>query len=343
MEYQQLGGAGIRISRLVLGCISFGESVDLSGASEIVASAVDRGITTFDTSDFYAQGRSETLLGGVLKSRRDKVVICTKVGLRVGDTTADLSFGRPHVYDIAERMTRGITPNEHGASRVHIMHACEASLRRLDTDYIDLYQTHDWDPTTPIEETLSALDSLLRQGKIRYIGCSAYTSWQLYKALWTSDLRRYVRLSSIQLPYSLLTREVESDLLPACEEESIAVLAYQAMAGGLLAGAYTAAPAPPSGSHLSRRPNFLRQFWNPQTFARISLLSQFAEDKGVTLAQLATAWVLNQRSVTGVLIGVETADQLGEVCGAADVILQPNDLKRISDIMDHGTANQEES
>ena len=310
MKYKTLGSSGLTISEFVLGAATFGELTDSRAVDRMVGVALEQGVTTFDTGDAYAEGRSEELLGRALASRRDRVVVCTKVGLRVGDGESDHAVGLRSGYDHAARWGRGVSPNDQGMSRLHIASAVDASLRRLGTDHIDLYQVHRWDPEVPLEETLGALDDLVRAGKIRYAGCSSYTGWQVIRSLWTSESRRLTRFVSTQVAYNLLVRDPERELLPACSDGGVGVLAFQPLAGGMLTGRYDENAGPEPGSRIAVRSTYRARYWNPQTFAYVERLRAIAAASGRTVPELAVGWLLANPRVTAVLVGAERPEEV---------------------------------
>jgi aryl-alcohol dehydrogenase-like predicted oxidoreductase len=237
MDYRQLGRSGLRVSTITLGTMGFGGSgwaaavgqIDVEGAKRQIGLARDAGVNLFDTADVYSSGTSEEILGAALGSARDEVLVATKV-----------------------RMPMGEGPNDAGLSRHHIIKGAEDSLRRLNTDYIDLYQVHEWDGQTPLEETLHALDTLVQSGKVRYVGCSNYAAWHLMKALWTADKHDYQPFVSNQLYYSLQNRDIENEVVPACVDQGVGILVWSPIAGGLLSGKYRRGVDAPAGSrHLS--------------------------------------------------------------------------------------------
>jgi aryl-alcohol dehydrogenase-like predicted oxidoreductase len=227
MEYKRLGATGLKVSELCLGCMTFGREADEATASKILDKFIDAGGNFLDTANVYAAGASEEILGRILRERRSSLVVATKVRFN-----ANIFIGKP------------VGPNEIGLSRGHIMAEVERSLKRLQTDYIDLYQVHSWDFETPIEETMRALDDLVRQGKVRYLGCSNFTAWQLMKSLWVSDKHGLARFDCLQPQYSLISREVEREILPLCRSEGVGVIPWSPLGGGFLTGKYRAGQKP---------------------------------------------------------------------------------------------------
>ena len=306
MEYRQLGNSGLRVSVLSLGTMTFGGrtvfskvgATDVEGARRQVDLCIEAGVNLFDTANIYSHGVSEEILGQVLEGRRSQVLVATKF-----------------------RMVMRDGPNEGGASRYHIIRECEDSLRRLRTDYIDLYQIHEWDGETPLEETLEALDSLVRSGKVRYIGCSNYSGWHLMKALAISDRRNYARYISQQIYYSLQARDAEYELVPITLDQGLGILVWSPLAGGLLSGKYRRGQAAPEGSrHLTD--------WNEppvhneaQLYDIIDALVEIADGHKASPAQVALAYLLGRPGITTLIIGARTDEQLKDNLGAANLKL----------------------
>jgi aryl-alcohol dehydrogenase-like predicted oxidoreductase len=317
MEYRQLGQSGLRVSVLSLGTMTFGgESVfskvgstDVKGARRQVDLCIEAGVNLFDTANIYSHGASEEILGQVLEGRRKEVLIATKF-----------------------RMVMRDGPNEGGASRFHIIRECEDSLRRLSTDYIDLYQIHEWDGETPLDETLEALDSLVRSGKVRYIGCSNYSGWHLTKALAISDRRNYIRYISQQIYYSLQARDAEYELVPISLDQGLGILVWSPLAGGLLSGKYRRGkPAPEGSRHLTD--------WNEppvhnekQLYDIVDALVEIAETHKASPAQVALAYLLGRPGVTSLIIGARTEAQLKDNLGAANLKLMSEERARLDKI-----------
>ena len=296
MEYTNLGRTGVKVSRMCLGCMTFGREIDEAASLPIIQRALDAGINFFDTANVYGNGASETIVGKALKPSRQSIVLASKV------------YGQ---------MGTGV--NDRGLSRYHIMQAVEDSLRRLQTDRIDLYQVHRWDADTPVEETLRALDDLVTQGKVLYIGCSNFSGWQLIKSLWTSDRRGYARFDSVQPPYSLVRREIENELLPACQDQGVAVIPYSPLAGGFLSGKYEKGGAIPSGSRFDVAKFYQDVYMKDKSWRVVEALKAFANQQGKPKEQLAIAWVAAHPAVTAPIIGARSMDQLEQ--GLAAVAL----------------------
>ena len=283
--------------------------IDVDGARKQIGLARDAGVNLFDTADVYSSGMSEEILGKALGSDRDEVLIATKARLPMGEG-----------------------PNDAGLSRHHIIRSAEASLRRLGTDYIDLYQVHEWDGQTPLEETLQALDDLVRWGKVRYIGCSNYAAWQLTKALWIADRRNLSPFVSNQVYYSLQARDIENELVPLAIDQGIGILVWSPIAGGLLSGKYRRGVTPPEGSrHLTD--------WNEppvhdedKLYDTIEELVAISEDLGVSAAQVALAYTMAKPAITSVIVGARTEEQLADNLAAADLKLTAADVARLDNV-----------
>ncbi|HMQ34040.1 MAG TPA: aldo/keto reductase [Chloroflexaceae bacterium] len=310
MEYRQLGKAGVRVSAIGLGTNRFGIRVDQQGVSAIVAAALELGITFFDTADVYQEGRSEESLGVALKGRRQRAILATKVASPMGPG-----------------------PNDHGASRQHIMGAVEASLRRMQTDYIDLYQIHRWDPDTPIEETLRALDDLVRAGKVRYVGASNFAAWQLAQANLLAELRGWTPFVSIQPHYHMLERRVEQELLPYCRAGGVGVLPYFPLAGGFLTGKYRRGAAAPAGSR-GESSEYVQKYMTEAGYATIERLETWAAERGRSLGELAHAWLLAEPRVSSVISGATSVEQVRANARAADWQLSDEDRRAVAAILD---------
>ena len=317
MDYRQLGRSGLRVSALTLGTMTFGGrdrfasvgSTDVEGATRQIDLCLDRGVNFIDTANVYSTGVSEEILGAALKGRRDRVLIATKARMPMGDG-----------------------PNDAGLSRHHLIAECEASLRRLGTDHIDLYQVHEWDGQTPLEETLEALDTLVRSGKVRYVGASNYAGWQLMKALATSDRHGYQRFVTQQIYYSLQARDAEYELVPLAVEEGVGILAWSPLAGGLLSGKFRRGVEGPAGSRA------LSDWGEPpvrdqeQLYDTIEALVEIGEGHGVSAAQVALAWLLGRPGVVSLIIGARTDEQLADNLAAADLVLTDEERARLEQV-----------
>jgi len=314
MEYRNLGRTGLKVSELCLGTMQFGWTTDEENAIKVMDAFVDAGGNFIDTADIYSTwapnnpgGVAESIIGRWMKERKNRrdVVVATKV---------------------RGRMWPG--PNGEGLSRAHITQAVEDSLRRLGTDYIDLYQTHWYDEETPIEETLRALDDLVREGKVRYIGCSNYPAWRLCRALWVSDKQGLARYDSLQPHYNLVHRaEFERELMPLCREQGLGVIPYSPLAGGFLTGKYRRnKPIPES----ARAEGIRRRYFNAQGFAVIDKLEELGRARGKTVLQMALGWLLTNPVVTSPIIGANTVEQLGESLGAVGLRLSREEMEALN-------------
>ena len=313
MLYRKLGNSGLEVSAIGLGTNNFGDNsrwpfhMGPAEAAELVHASLDVGVNTFDTANAYGKGRSEEYLGMALKGRREEAVIATKVHGRMGEG-----------------------PNREGLSRKAIMREIEQSLRRLQTDYVDLYQVHQIDHGTPIEETLRALDDLVRDGKVRYIGCSNFEAWRLCEAVWTSRTAGLNSMVSVQPAYSLLNREVERELLPFCDRYGIGVLPYFPLEHGLLTGKYRRGQAPPPGSRLAAHGAPLET----ADFDLIEELAEFAESRGRSLLDLAFAWLLSRPSVGSVIAGATRPDQIRANAESVQWHLSDEDQSEVERLLD---------
>lgn len=305
MRYRQLGNSGLTVSVVGLGCNNFGGRIDLDASRAVVDSALDAGVTLFDTADIYGnRGGSETILGEVLKGRRDQVVLATKFG---GDM--------------------GVRSNEARGSRRYIRTAVEASLRRLQTDWIDLYQHHVPDPRTPLEETLEALDELVREGKVRYLGSSNLPAWRVAHADWVAATRHLQRFVSAQNNYSLLERRAERELLPACERYGIGVLPFFPLASGLLTGKYRRGEPLPDGTRLSGRP-IAEASWDA-----LETLETFARERGHTLLELAIGALASTPPVASVIAGAMRPEQVKANVVAGEWELSAEDREALAEVL----------
>jgi aryl-alcohol dehydrogenase-like predicted oxidoreductase len=316
VQYHQLGNTGVFVSRLCMGAMTFGGAEGIfkviGGLPQhvvdtLVGDSIDAGINFFDTANVYSAGESETMLGKALGSKRKDIVVASKV------------FGR---------MGKG--PNDVGLSRLHIMNEAEASLQRMNTDYIDLYQIHGFDPVTPFEETLSALTDLVRQGKVRYIGCSNLAAWQIMKALGISAMRHLEKFVTLQAYYSLAGRELEREIVPMLLDQKLGLLVWSPLAGGLLSGKFTRGGATDKDA---RRATFTFPPVDPErAYDIVDVMRTVAERHSATVAQVALAWLLDQPSVSSVIIGAKNTKQLKDNLGAVNVKLSPEDLKQLDEV-----------
>lgn len=316
-DYRPFGRTGVQVSPLTLGCMMFGHRTDLEESCRIIDRAIDAGINVLDTANVYARGVSEEFTGEALKrnGKRDGVFLCTKVHGIMDDND----------------------PNARGNSRRHIVAQCEASLRRLKTDHIDLYQIHRPQPDVAIDETLRALDELVRAGKVRYIGTSTNAAWQVVESLWCSKELGLNRFVSEQPPYNLLDRRIERELIPVAQTYGLALIPWSPLAGGLLTGKYRRGEAKPSDArYASDNPIFVRRYVE-RMFDVIEPLETMAKDMGVPLSQLALAWTVHQPGITSPIIGPRTYEQFEDNLAAIEVEFTKEDLARIDAIIPPGT------
>jgi aryl-alcohol dehydrogenase-like predicted oxidoreductase len=314
MEFRHLGRSGLKISEVVYGnWITHGSQIDDGQAARCVDAALDLGVTSFDTADVYAQGRAETALGKALAGqRRDSLEIFSKVYWPTGEGA-----------------------NDRGLSRKHIVRSCEASLRRLQTDYLDLYQAHRFDYETPIDEVVRAFDDLIRAGKVLYVGVSEWTSGQIREAVALQRELGYDQFVSSQPQYSLLWRVIEADVVPACEELGLSQIVWSPLAQGILTGKYLPGQQPPQGSRAADKEHgrFMTEFLTDELLQRVQQLRSVADGAGLTMAQLAIAWVLANPNVAAAIVGATRPEQLRETVGAAGVRLEPAALKAVDEIL----------
>ncbi len=308
MEYTNLGTAGVKVSRICLGT-AFRAGPDDATCLATIDRAIDQGINFIDCANAYGRGRSESLLGQALQGRRDRVVLTTKV-----------------------RSAMGEGPNDSGLSRVHIMRQVEDSLQRLQTDYIDLYLAHSVDPETPIEETLRAFDDLVRQGKVRYTGCSNYPAWQVCKALWISDRRHQTAFACCQEHFNLLDRRIERELVPLCLAEGLGLMTYSAVAVGLLTGQYRRGQTPPAHSLWARREQHLQKLLTPETDRVIEAVCTMAAAHDKTPAQVAIAWVLSRPGISAAMVGPDAPEHVDDAVGACGWTLSQAELHQLDEL-----------
>ncbi len=318
MEHARLGRTGLQVSRLCLGTMTFGLQSDESTAVAILDRAAEGGIDFLDSSDAYplggdlsTRGITEEILGRWLRGKRDRFVVATKCFAPTGPA-----------------------PFDAGNSRKHIMAAIDASLRRLQTDYIDLYQLHGYDRETPIDETLGALDDLVRSGKVRYTGCSNFLTYQLVRTIGRSETLRLARFDSVQPRYNLLFRQIEREMLPFCLEEGVGVIPYNPIAGGLLSGKHSRSAPPPDGTRFTLGTAggmYQERYWHDPEFDTVEELRELAKQAGVNLVTLSVAWVMANKAVTAPIIGASRPEQLDASLAAADLVLDDDLKARLDD------------
>jgi aryl-alcohol dehydrogenase-like predicted oxidoreductase len=309
MEYRQLGKSGLRVSAIGLGTNQFGGKVDQAGVSAIIDTALDLGINLIDTADTYTKGRSEETLGVALQKRWDRVVLATKVYNATGDG-----------------------PNDYGASRYHIVNGVEACLRRLNTDHIDLLQMHRYDATAPIEETLRALDDLIRSGKVRYIGASNYAGWQLAEANTLAELRGWLAFVSVQNHYHMLERDLEREVLPYCRARRVGILPFFPLAGGFLTGKYRRGEPAPKGSR-GESSTYVQQYMSDANYDKVEKLAAWAQSHDHSMVELAHAWLLGHSEVSSVISGVTGVEQLRANAASAGWRLSATEMDEIGTVL----------
>jgi aryl-alcohol dehydrogenase-like predicted oxidoreductase len=318
MRYRKLGNTGLIVSEMCLGAMTFGSGTGMwatvagvgqDGTTDLIKTAFDKGINFIDTADFYSDGRSEIVTGNALKllgTPRDQYVLATKLLLRMGPGH-----------------------NQIGLSRYHVMQAVDASLKRLQVDHIDLYQIHGRDPFTPLEETLDALDDCVRAGKVRYLGLCNLPAWEVMKSLAISDKKNLARFESLQIYYSVVSRDIERELVPLANDQKLAILPWSPLSGGLLSGKFSRENEKPDGA---RRANFdFPPVEKERLWRVLDVMRPIAADNLVSVAQVALAWLLAQPHVTSVIIGAKNQEQLLDNLGACDLELSPEQIKAISD------------
>ncbi len=309
MNYRKLGDSGLDVSEIGLGCNNFGRRWDYTKSRTIIRAALDNGVNFLDTADVYGDGASESIIGRALKGSRSQVVIGTKFSDAMGEG-----------------------PNTRGGSRKYVIDALDASLRRLQTDYVDLYQMHGPDAGTPIEETLRALDDLISAGKVRYVGCSNFPAWEIVEAIWTSKIQRLAGFISCQPPYNILERDIEAEVLPVCRRYGLGILPYYPLASGFLSGKYKPDEAPPEGTRLHDFPHIAERHLNESKFAILNRLSEFASQRGRTVLDLAFAWLLANPQVSSVIAGASSPEQVARNVEAAAWKLTPGEVAELDEL-----------
>jgi len=307
VEYRRLGDSGLKVSEIGLGCNNFGMRIDQEATNAVIDAAIEHGVTFFDTADVYGgRGKSEEMMGVALKGKRHQVVLATKFAMQMGG------------------------PDKQGGSRRYIMEAVEASLKRLQTDYLDLYQMHRPDTETPIEETLSALDDLVTQGKVRYLGNSNYAGWQIADAEWTARTEHLNRFVSAQNNYSLLERRVEHEVSPSCERFGLGLLPFFPLASGLLTGKYKRGEDAPEGTRLAAWGARGQQALNDKNFDRLEALESWAAERGHSMLDLAFAWLLGHPVVSSVIAGATRPEQVAANAATAGWKLTPEEVAEVT-------------
>lgn len=319
VKYKSLGRTGLKVSRLCLGTMNFGSPTEEKASLEIVDRYVSEGGNFIDTANVYNHGVSEEIVGKALRGRRDSVVLATKVHGKMGPG-----------------------PNDQGNGKKHIISEVEKSLKRLNTDYIDLYWIHRPDPTTPVEETLEALDYLVNRGYVRFVGTSTFPAWQIVEALWTSERRNLVRFSAEQPPYSIIERQIEARILPTAERFGLGIVSWSPLAGGWLAGRYRRDRDVPEGSRVSKHPEWsdmaIETQFAERRFQVVDEIEKTAKELGVSMATVSLAWVLSNPLVTAPIIGPRTAEHLEDYLKACEIELPEEFIARIDELVPPGTS-----
>ena len=309
MQYRNLGSSGLKVSAIGLGTNQFGGKVDLETTKNIIAAALEAGVNFIDTADMYQEGRSEENIGKALAGNRSEALLATKVFYKVGEA-----------------------PNDRGASRLHIMQGVEASLRRLQTDTIDLYQIHCWDTETPIDETLRALDDLVHAGKVRYIGASNFSAWHQAWSNALAELRGWNKFVSIQPHYHMFERGIEAELVPACQYFDIGILPYFPLAGGFLTGKYKQGEPAPAGSR-GESSQYLQRYMTPENYAKVEKLTAFAQAREHSLNELAHAWLLAQPQISSVISGATSVEHVQANTAAGEWQLTEEEAGEVGEIL----------
>jgi aryl-alcohol dehydrogenase (NADP+) len=321
MKHRALGGSGLKVSEICLGTMTFGYQCDEATSFAILDRAAEAGVDFLDTADCYpvplsleTGGRTEEILGRWLSGKRDRFVVASKCYFPMGPG-----------------------PNDQGNSRQHVLQAAEASLRRLRTDVIDLYQLHAFDAQTPLEETVRALEDLVRSGKLRYLGCSNFRAWELAKALGVSERLRLRRFDCVQPRYNLLHREIETELLPLCRDQGLGVIVYNPLAGGMLTGKHTLGVEPAAGSRFGESmgataDTYRRRYWQERSLEEVASLKSFFDARGKALATVAVAWVLEQPGISAAIVGASRPDQLAATLPASEMRLDDEERQALDEV-----------
>lgn len=309
MEYKRLGKSGLKVSQICLGTNNFGGQIDEKDSIKIVRKAIDSGINLIDTADIYTDGRSEEMIGKAVQGYRDEVIISTKVGLEVGQG-----------------------PNQSGLSRKHILWQIEQSLKRLATDFVDIYYLHRFDQETSLEETLRTLNDLISEGKVRYAACSNFAAWQIAKSHEVCERLGLEKFVAVQPPYNLLQREIENELLPYCKNEGLGTLTYTPLMGGFLTGKYLRNTPPPAAS----RGNYNQRYWerigNEKNFTALEQIRSIAHDARIPVSHLAIAWILKNPLITAPIMGASTPEQVEENCKITEINVSDESYKKLNEI-----------
>ena len=315
MEYRRLGQTGLEVSTIGLGTNNFGGRIDFEATKKVLHQTMEEGINFLDCANTYGAGKSEEFIGQVLgKEHRQEMIIATKVG--------NGPMGGPPPG-----------PNQKGGTRHHIMTQVDLSLKRLDTDYIDLYYMHRWDPDTPIEETMRALDDLVHAGKVRYLGCSNYTAWQMVEAIWTAKAQNLYNYCCVQPEYSLVVRDVERELVPATKQYGMSLIPFFPLASGFLTGKYSQGEEPPEGTRFAGSPNMGNRYFNDDNWSLLGKLQSFAGERGHSVAELAFSWLLGNPVVPSVIAGATKPEQVTANAQAAGWQLSDDEMDEIREML----------
>jgi aryl-alcohol dehydrogenase-like predicted oxidoreductase len=309
MDYRNLGKSGLKVSRICLGTNNFGGQISEEASIKIVNSALDCGINVVDTANVYTGGKSEEIIGNAVKGRRDEVIIATKVGFGTGEV-----------------------PNQAGLSRKHILSQVEHSLNRLQTDFIDIYYLHRFDPETPLEETLRTFDGLVRSGKVRYVACSNFSAWQIAQAHEICEMHDLEKLIAVEPPYNLLQRDIEKDIIPYCQQEGLGILTYTPLMGGFLTGKYSKGAHPPAGSRFEHNPRLWERASKESNFAVLEQIESVANDVGIPISKLAISWILKNPAITAPIVGASNAEQVEENCNIAEINLNDETYQKLNEL-----------
>ena len=309
MDYKNLGRSGLKVSRICLGTNNFGGQVSEEASIAIVNKAIDCGINVIDTANVYTGGKSEEIIGKAVKGRRDEVIIATKVGFGVGQA-----------------------PNQTGLSRKHVLSQVEHSLKSLQTNFIDVYYLHRFDPETPLWETLRTFNDIVRQGKVRYVACSNFAAWQIAKAQEICETHDLEKLVAVQPPYNLMQRDVEKDLLPFCQREGLGVLTYTPLMGGFLTGKYLKGAPPPAGSRFEYSQRLWQRVSQESNFVVLEQLERVAEEVGIPMSKMAIAWILKNPTVTAPIVGASSTEQVEENCRLTEINLEDETYRTLNDL-----------
>jgi aryl-alcohol dehydrogenase-like predicted oxidoreductase len=307
LDYRKLKGTALEVSRLCFGTMTFGKPVDQAAADRMVARCVDEGINFVDTANVYQLGIAETMLGHAIQSRRDKLVVATKVRGKMGDG-----------------------PDESGLSKRAIFRAVEDSLKRLKTDYIDLYYLHQPDNSVPVEETLGAIEDLIRQGKVRYPATSNYSGWQVCEMLWVAEKNQFTAVRIVQPMYNLLARGIEQEFVAMARKFDVSIIAYNPLAGGMLTGKHSAAVIPP-GTRFDNNPMYQERYWHPDNFAAVERLKGMAQDLNRSLVSIALNWLLHHTAIDCLILGASRIEQLDENLAAGKEGPLPAEVLKVCD------------